>query len=107
MVIPNMGAGQISIIYKTRGPNLSTSTACAAGTHAVGEAFRSISRGDSDVVITGGSESVICPLAVGGFNSMKALSRSNENPEKASRPFDKNRNGFIIGKGGGILIMEE
>jgi 3-oxoacyl-[acyl-carrier-protein] synthase II len=107
MVIPNMGAGQISIIYKTRGPNLSTSTACAAGTHAVGEAFRSISRGDSDVVITGGSESVICPLAVGGFNSMKALSKRNDEPEKASRPFDKERNGFIIGEGGGMLILEE
>lgn len=107
MVIPNMGAGQISIIYKTKGPNLSTSTACAAGTHAVGEAFRSIQRGDSDVVLTGGSESVICPLAVGGFSSMKALSKRNDEPEKASRPFDSERSGFIIGEGGGILILEE
>lgn len=107
MVIPNMGAGQISIIYKTKGPNLSTSTACAAGTHAVGEAFRSIQRGDSDVVLTGGSESVICPLAVGGFNSMKALSKRNDEPEKSSRPFDKERDGFIIGEGGGILVLEE
>jgi 3-oxoacyl-[acyl-carrier-protein] synthase II len=107
MVIPNMGAGQISIIYKTKGPNLSTSTACAAGTHAVGEAFRSIQRGDSDVVLTGGSESVICPLAVGGFNSMKALSKNNDEPEKASRPFDQARDGFIIGEGGGILVLEE
>ncbi len=107
MVIPNMGAGQISIIYKTKGPNLATCTACAAGTHAVGEAFRSISRGDSDVVITGGSESVVCPLAVGGFNSMKALSRRNDDPTKASRPFDRDRDGFIISEGAGILILEE
>ena len=107
MVIPNMGAGQISIIYKTKGPNLATCTACAAGTHAVGEAFRSIARGDADVVITGGSESVVCPLAVGGFNSMKALSRRNDDPAKASRPFDSDRDGFIISEGAGILILEE
>ena len=107
MVIPNMGAGQISIIYKTKGPNLATCTACAAGTHAVGEAFRSVARGDAEVVITGGSESVICPLAVGGFNSMKALSRRNEEPSKASRPFDRDRDGFIISEGAGILILEE
>ncbi len=107
MVIPNMGAGQISIVYKTKGPNLSTSTACAAGTHAVGEAFRSIARGDADVVITGGSESVVCPLAVGGFNAMKALSRRNDEPARASRPFDRDRDGFIISEGAGILILEE
>jgi 3-oxoacyl-[acyl-carrier-protein] synthase II len=106
MVIANMGAGQISIIFKTKGPNLSVTTACAAGTHAVGEAYRSILLGDSDVVITGGSESVICPMAVGGFNSMKALSKRNDSPQKASRPFDKDRDGFIIGEGGGILILE-
>jgi len=107
MVIPNMGAGQISIIYKTKGPNLATCTACAAGTHAVGEAFRSIARGDAEVVITGGSESVICPLAVGGFNAMKALSRRNDDPSRASRPFDRDRDGFIIAEGAGILILEE
>lgn len=106
MVIPNMGAGQISIIFKTKGPNLSLTTACAAGTHGVGEAFRSISRGDCDVAITGGSESVICPLAVGGFHSMKALSTRNEDPEAASRPFDKDRDGFIISEGAGILLLE-
>jgi len=106
MVIPNMGAGQISIIFKSKGPNLSVTTACAAGTHAVGEAYRSILYGDSDVVITGGSESVICPMAVGGFNAMKALSKRNDEPEKASRPFDKDRDGFIIGEGGGILLLE-
>ena len=107
MVISNMSAGQVSIVYGAKGPNLSVTTACAAGTHAVGEAFRSISRGDCDVAITGGSESTICPLAVGGFNAMKALSRQNENPEKACRPFDKDRNGFIISEGGGMMILEE
>ncbi|MEW6289920.1 MAG: beta-ketoacyl-ACP synthase II [Thermodesulfobacteriota bacterium] len=107
MVIPNMGAGQISILKKIKGPNLSVTTACAAGTHAVGEAFRMISAGDCDVAVTGGSESVICPLAVGGFAAMKALSRSNDFPEKASRPFDRDRDGFIIAEGAGILILEE
>jgi len=107
MVISNMSAGQVSIVHGARGPNLSLTTACAAGTHAVGEAFRSISRGDCDVAITGGSESTICPLAVGGFNAMKALSRQNENPEKACRPFDKDRDGFIISEGGGMMVLEE
>lgn len=107
MVIPNMGAGQISIAHKTKGPNLSITTACAAGTHAVGEAFRLISSGVCDVAITGGSESTICPLAVGGFNSMKALSKRNDNPEKASRPFDRDRDGFVIAEGAGMLILED
>ncbi len=106
MVIPNMGAGQISVILKLKGPNLSLSTACAAGTHAVGEAFHSIQRGDCDAAITGGSESVICPMAVGGFSSMKALSKRNNEPERASRPFDKDRDGFIIGEGAGIMLLE-
>jgi len=107
MVISNMSAGQISIVYGAKGPNLSLTTACAAGTHAVGEAFRSLARGDCDMAITGGSESTVCSLAVGGFNAMKALSRNNESPEKASRPFDKDRNGFIISEGGGMLVLEE
>ena len=107
LVIPNMGAGHISIIYGAKGPNLSITTACAAGTHAVGDAFRVISRGDCDVAITGGSESTICPLAVGGFNSMKALSRRNDDPAAASRPFDQDRDGFIIAEGAGMLILEE
>lgn len=107
MVIPNMGAGQVSIIYGTKGPNLSLTTACAAGTHAVGEAFRSIVNNECDVAITGGSESVICPLAVGGFHAMKALSTRNDEPEKASRPFDNDRDGFIIAEGAGALIIEE
>lgn len=107
MAISNMSAGQVSILYGAKGPNLSVTTACAAGTHAVGEAFRSISRGDCDVAITGGSEATICPLAVSGFNSMKALSQRNDQPEKASRPFDKDRNGFVISEGAGMMILEE
>jgi 3-oxoacyl-[acyl-carrier-protein] synthase II len=107
MVIPNMGAGQISIVKKAKGPNMSVTTACAAGTHAVGEAFTMIRHGRCDVAVTGGSESTICPLAVGGFNSMKALSRRNDEPERASRPFDRDRDGFIIAEGAGILMLEE
>jgi 3-oxoacyl-[acyl-carrier-protein] synthase II len=107
MVISNMSAGQISILYGAKGPNLSVTTACAAGTHAVGEAFRLISRGDCDAAITGGSESTICPLAVGGFNAMKALSRRNDDPAAASRPFDRDRDGFIIAEGAGMLVVEE
>ncbi len=106
MVISNMSAGQVSILNGAKGPNLSVTTACAAGTHAVGEAFRSISRGDCDAAFTGGSEAVVCPLAVGGFNAMKALSQRNDEPEKASRPFDMERDGFIIGEGAGMLILE-
>lgn len=107
MVISNMSAGQISIMFGAKGPNLSVTTACAAGTHAVGDAFRMISRGDCDAAITGGSESTVCPLAVGGFTSMKALSRRNEEPELASRPFDRDRDGFIIAEGGGMMVLEE
>lgn len=107
LVIPNMGAGQISILLGAKGPNLSLTTACAAGTHAVGEAYRTISYGDCDMAITGGSESTICPLAVGGFHAMKALSKRNDDPARASRPFDQDRDGFIIAEGGGILILEE
>jgi 3-oxoacyl-[acyl-carrier-protein] synthase II len=101
-----MGAGQISIIYKTKGPNISLSTACAAGSHAVGQAFRSIVNGECDVALTGGSESTICPLAIAGFHAMKALSTRNDQPEKASRPFDRDRDGFIISEGGGVLLLE-
>ncbi len=107
MVIPNMGAGQISIVKKAKGPNMSVTTACAAGTHAVGEAFSMIRYGRCDVAVTGGSESTICSLAVGGFNSMKALSRRNDEPERASRPFDKDRDGFIIAEGAGMILLEE
>jgi len=106
-VIPNMPSGHISMRFGAKGPNLSLSTACAAGTHAVGEAFRHIAFGDCDVAITGGTESVVCDLAVGGFGSMKALSTRNDEPERASRPFDLERDGFIIAEGAGMLILEE
>ena len=106
-VIPNMPSGHISMRFGCKGPNLSQTTACAAGTHAVGEAFRHISYGDCDVAITGGTESVICPLAVGGFSAMKALSTRNDNPLAASRPFDLDRDGFVISEGAGMLVLEE
>jgi 3-oxoacyl-[acyl-carrier-protein] synthase II len=107
MAIPNMPSGHISMQLGAKGPNLALSTACAAGTHAVGEAFRSIVYGSCDMVITGGSESVICPLGVGGFSAMKALSSRNDAPELASRPFDKDRDGFIMAEGSGMLVVEE
>ena len=106
-IIANMAPGQIAIEFSAKGPNLSIETACAASTHAVGEAFRLIRDGISDAMITGGAEAVITPLAVGGFCSMRALSTRNDAPEKASRPFDLDRDGFIIGEGSGILILEE
>ena len=106
-IIANMAPGQIAIEFSAKGPNLSIETACAASTHAVGEAFRLIRDGISDAMITGGAEAVITPLAVGGFCSMRALSTRNDAPEKASRPFDLDRDGFIIGEGAGILILEE
>lgn len=106
-IIANMAPGQIAIEFRAKGPNLSIETACAASTHAVGEAFRLIRDGMSDAMITGGAEAVITPLAVGGFCSMRALSTRNDAPEKASRPFDLDRDGFIIGEGAGILILEE
>jgi 3-oxoacyl-[acyl-carrier-protein] synthase II len=106
-IIPNMASGHISMRFNAKGPNLALTTACAAGTHAVGEAFRSIAYGDCDMAITGGTESVVSPLAVGGFSSMKALSTRNDDPENASRPFDRDRDGFVIAEGSGMLILEE
>jgi len=106
-VIPNMPSGHISMRIGAKGPNLSQTTACAAGTHAVGEAFRHIAYGDCDMAITGGTESVICPLAVGGFSAMKALSTRNDDPLTASRPFDLHRDGFVISEGSGMLVLEE
>jgi len=107
MSIINLAAGQISIKFGAKGPNLAPVSACATGTHAIGDAFRIIQRGDADVVITGGTESTVCPLGIGGFSVMKALSTNNEDPQAASRPFDKNRDGFVLGEGAGILILEE
>ncbi|MBI2372290.1 MAG: beta-ketoacyl-ACP synthase II [Deltaproteobacteria bacterium] len=106
MVIVNLAPGQISIRFGAKGPNLSPVSACATGNHALGDAFKLIQRGDADVMIAGGTESVISPLAVGGFNAMKALSTRNDAPERASRPFDKDRDGFVMGEGAGILILE-
>ena len=107
MAIPNMASGHISMRIGSKGPNLSHTTACAASTHAVGEAFRNIQYGDSDVIITGGTEGVVCSLGIGGFSSMKALSSRNDAPEEASRPFDKDRDGFILSEGSGMLVLEE
>jgi 3-oxoacyl-[acyl-carrier-protein] synthase II len=106
-IIANMVPGQIAIEFGAKGPNLSIETACAASSHAVGESFRLIREGISDAMITGGAEAVITPLALGGFCSMRALSTRNDAPEKASRPFDADRDGFIMGEGAGILILEE
>lgn len=106
-IIVNMVPGQIAIEFGAKGPNSAIVTACAASNHAVGEAFRLIRDGLADAMITGGSEAVVAPLAVAGFCSMKALSTMNDEPEKASRPFDMDRDGFIIGEGAGMLILEE
>jgi len=106
-IIANMVPGQIAIEFGAKGPNTSIVTACAASSHAVGEAFKLIREGVSDAMITGGAESVITPLAVGGFCAMRALSTRNDEPEKASRPFELNRDGFVMGEGSGILILEE
>lgn len=106
-VIPNMPSGHISMRFGCKGPNLCQTTACAAGTHAVGEAYRHIAYGDCDAAITGGTESVICPLAVGGFSAMKALSTRNDDPAAASRPFDRDRDGFVISEGSGMIVLEE
>jgi 3-oxoacyl-[acyl-carrier-protein] synthase II len=106
MLIANMAPGQISIVFGAKGPNLSIETACAAGTHAVGDAFKMVQSGVADAMITGGVEATITPLAVGGFNAMRALSTRNEEPERASRPFDRDRDGFVPAEGSGILIIE-
>jgi 3-oxoacyl-[acyl-carrier-protein] synthase II len=106
MIIGNMAPGMISIYLGAKGPNSSISTACASGTHAVGDAFKIIKRGSADAMITGGVESVITPTCIAGFNAMKALSTRNDEPERASRPFDRERDGFVVGEGCGIMVLE-
>lgn len=105
--IVNLAAGQVSIRFGARGPNSATCTACSTGAHAVGDSFKIIQRGDADAMICGGAEAAITPMGVGGFAAMRALSTRNEEPERASRPFDADRDGFVIGEGAGILILEE
>ncbi len=105
--IINLAAGQVSIRFGARGPNSAPCTACSSGAHAVGDAFRVIARGDADAMICGGSEAAVTPMGVGGFAAMRALSTRNEEPARASRPFDKDRDGFVVGEGAGVIILEE
>ncbi len=105
--IANLAAGHVSMKYKAKGPNECTATACTSSTHAVGDAFKIIARCDADVMIAGGAEAAITPMGVGGFAAMRALSTRNDDPERASRPWDKDRDGFVIGEGSGILVLEE
>ena len=105
--IINLAAGQVSIRFGAKGPNLATCTACSASAHAVGDSFEIIRRGDADAMIAGGSEAAITPMSVGGFAAMRALSTRNDQPDKACRPFDKDREGFIIGEGSGVVVLEE
>jgi len=107
MMIPDMASGLIAIKYRFKGPNYCTVSACASSAHAIGDAFRLIRYGDADVMIVGGSEAPIIPTAVAGFSSMKALSTRNDEPEKASRPFDRDRDGFVMGEGAAVLVLEE
>ncbi len=107
MLIVNMAPGHISILLGVKGPNSCVATACASGSHAIGDAFKIIQRGDADIMIAGGTESCIVPMGVGGFCALKALSKRNNEPERASRPFDRDRDGFVMAEGAGIVILEE
>jgi 3-oxoacyl-[acyl-carrier-protein] synthase II len=106
-VIPNIASGQLSILLDLQGPNVCNVTACSSSAHSIGESCRMIQRGDADVMVTGGAEAVICKLGIGGFAIMRALSTRNEAPEQASRPFDKDRDGFVMGEGSAVMILEE
>jgi len=106
MFIPDIAPGHISIRWGMKGPNYSVVSACASATNAIGDAYRLIQYGDADVILTGGSEAAITPIAYAGFSNMKALSTNNDEPEKASRPFDLKRDGFIMGEGAGLLVLE-
>ncbi|MCF6095811.1 beta-ketoacyl-ACP synthase II [Thermovorax subterraneus] len=106
MLISNMASGQISMFFNLKGPNFTVTTACASGTTAIGQAFRMLQNGEADVILAGGAEAPVTPLALAGFSAMKALSTRNEEPAKASRPFDKERDGFVMGEGAGVLVLE-
>ena len=106
MLIADIAAGMISMRFQLKGPNYATTSACATSSHAIADAFMLIQRGDADVMVTGGSEAVVTPMAIGGFNAMKALSKRNDTPATASRPYDKGRDGFVLGEGGGVLVIE-
>lgn len=107
MMIADIAAGHISMRYGVKGPNYATTSACATSSHALADALMLIQRGDADIIISGGSEAAISPMGIGGFNAMKALSTRNDEPQKACRPFDAQRDGFVMGEGGGVLILEE
>jgi len=107
MFIADIAAGIVSMMFNAKGPNYATVSACATSAHAIGDAYRTIQYGDADVMITGGAEATVTPMAIGGFANMKALSERNDSPETASRPFDSTRDGFVMGEGAGILILEE
>src|SRR5438874_3982686 len=107
MLILNMASGLISMFYKLRGPNLATCSACATANHAIGEAWRTLKMGDARIMLAGGTEATIVTLGIGGFCAMKALSTRNDDPKHASRPFDKERDGFVMGEGAGVLVLEE
>ena len=107
MMIADIAAGYISMRFQVKGPNYATTSACATSSHAIADAVMLLQRGDADIIFAGGSEAAICPMGIGGFNAMKAMSTRNDAPQKASRPFDAKRDGFVMGEGGGILILEE
>jgi 3-oxoacyl-[acyl-carrier-protein] synthase II len=107
MLILNMASGLFSMFYKLRGPNFATCSACATSSHAIGEAWRTLKMGDAQVIFAGGAEATIVPIGIGGFCAMKAMSRRNDDPQHASRPFDKERDGFVMGEGAGVLVLED